>query len=93
MMGKAAGETVSFSLRPESLRLVLPGGAVPEGWPVLEAQLARVEFLGAMTRAELLLTDGSMLRLAATELPPDTAAGARLSLTYDPAQVTLFEAP
>jgi iron(III) transport system ATP-binding protein/putative spermidine/putrescine transport system ATP-binding protein len=91
--GAAAGGQVSFSLRPEAIRLLPPNAPVPEGWPRLEGRLARVEFLGAMTRAEMVLTDGALLRLAATELPQGIAAGANVSVTYDPAQVTIFGAP
>jgi hypothetical protein len=79
-----------LSLRPETLRIVAPGTAPPEGWACVEAKLSRVEFLGAMTRAELLLAGGEVLRLATTELPP--GLGETVALAYDPAQVTVFEA-
>jgi hypothetical protein len=43
-----------------------------------------------MTRAELLLAGGEVLRLATTELRP--GLGETVTLAYDPAQVTVFEA-
>jgi len=85
--GAGAGDAASFSLRPETLRVLPPGATVPEGWPVLAGKLARVEFLGVMTRAEFQVLGGPMLRLAAVALPADVAA-----VTYDPTQVTLFPA-
>jgi ABC-type Fe3+/spermidine/putrescine transport system ATPase subunit len=84
------GRGITFSLRPEALRVVPPGALPPDGWACVEAKLARVEFLGAMTRAELLLAGGEVLRLATTELPP--GLGDTVTLAYDPAQVTVFEA-
>jgi ABC-type Fe3+/spermidine/putrescine transport system ATPase subunit len=88
-----AGAKVSFSLRPEAARLVASDAAAPNGWPVLQARLSRLEFLGALTRAELLLAGGQTLRIAAIELPPGIETGERsISVTYDPAQVTAFEA-
>jgi ABC-type Fe3+/spermidine/putrescine transport system ATPase subunit len=91
--GAVGGEQVSFSLRPESIRLLTPNASAPEGWPRLEGRLARVEFLGAMSRAEISFADGALLHLAAIELPRGVAAGASVAVTYDPAQVTIFGAP
>jgi ABC-type Fe3+/spermidine/putrescine transport system ATPase subunit len=91
--GVVVGGQVSFSLRPEAIRLLPPSAAAPEGWSRLEGRLARVEFLGAMTRAEMAFADGALLRLAATELPAGIVTGASVSATYDPAQVTIFGAP
>jgi hypothetical protein len=70
--------------------VVAPGGTPPDGWASVDAKLSRVEFLGAMTRVELLLAGDEVLRLATTELPP--GLGETVTLAYDPAQVTVFEA-
>jgi ABC-type Fe3+/spermidine/putrescine transport system ATPase subunit len=91
--GARAGATVAFSLRPESLRPVAPGAAPPAGWARLTARLERVEFLGALTRMDMQLADGTKLRVAALDLPPGWVrqAGA-VELAYDPARITAFAA-
>ena len=67
-MGEASeGESVSFSLRPETIRLLDTGEAPPPGWSVFEAGLGPVEFLGAITRIELDIGDGAMLRVASLD--------------------------
>ncbi len=88
------GETVSFSLRPETLRPLASDAALPPGWARVEARLARVEFLGALTRMEMRLAGGAALRLAALEVPAGWAREeAPVAIAYDPALVTLFRAP
>jgi ABC-type Fe3+/spermidine/putrescine transport system ATPase subunit len=85
------GESVSFSLRPESIRLLGSGEAPPLGWNVFEAELGPVEFLGAITRIELNIGDGAMLRAASLDLLPDQLkARGRIAAAYDPRRVTVF---
>ena len=89
-----ASGPVTFSLRPETLRLLERGAAPPPGWAALTATLARVEFLGVLTRLDLRLTDGVMLRAASLDLLPDGLGVDRpVSVAYDPARVTLFRTP
>jgi ABC-type Fe3+/spermidine/putrescine transport system ATPase subunit len=84
---------VTFSLRPEMLRVLAGGAAPPPGWASVSAVVQRVEFLGALTRLELRLPDGVMLRAASLDLLPDgLAAGRPVALAYDPARVTVFAA-
>jgi ABC-type Fe3+/spermidine/putrescine transport system ATPase subunit len=88
------GETVSFSLRPEMLRPLASDAALPPGWARLEAQLAHVEFLGALTRMEMRLAGGTALRLAALEVPQGWAREeAPVAIAYDPSRITVFRAP
>jgi ABC-type Fe3+/spermidine/putrescine transport system ATPase subunit len=88
---RAPGEAVALSLRPESLRPLAPGAEPPAGWPVLAARIARIEFLGAITRFDLSLDDGTALRLATLDhFPAENAVGASLRLAYDPARVAVF---
>jgi len=90
----SAGSRVTFSLRPETLRLLLPGEALPPGWARFEAVVGRVELLGALTRIELVAAGDVALRLAMLDLPPEPVApGRRVALAYDPARVTLFATP
>ena len=92
--GHRAGAAVMASLRPETLRLLLPGEAPPPGWAQLEARVKRVELLGALTRVELATKDGMLLRLAMLDLPPEPVApGRTVALAYDPARVAVFAAP
>ena len=64
-----AGATVSFSLRPEALRLLPSGTAPPAGCVALVGHIERVEFLGALTRLELGLGNGRVLHAASLDLP------------------------
>jgi ABC-type Fe3+/spermidine/putrescine transport system ATPase subunit len=85
------GASITFSLRPETVRLLTNGSAPPAGWVAIEAQVARVEFLGALTRLELRLGDGAVLRVASLDMLPDgLAADQRVTVAYDPCRVTTF---
>jgi ABC-type Fe3+/spermidine/putrescine transport system ATPase subunit len=87
------GEAVAFCLRPEALRVIAPGDAIPDGWASLEVLISRVEFLGALTRVETQLADGTMLRVALLDQPLETlSVGHALTLAYDPRRVTGFKA-
>jgi ABC-type Fe3+/spermidine/putrescine transport system ATPase subunit len=85
----APGTTITFALRPEMLRIV---ATPPQGWRAVSASVARVEFLGVLTRIELRLADGTLLHAASLDLLPDgVASGAPVTLAYDPARVTVFQ--
>jgi iron(III) transport system ATP-binding protein len=87
------GEAVAFCLRPEALRVIAPGDAIPDGWASLEVLISRVEFLGALTRVETQLADGTILRVALLDQPLETlSVGHALTLAYDPRRVTGFKA-
>jgi ABC-type Fe3+/spermidine/putrescine transport system ATPase subunit len=88
----APGQAVAFCLRPEALRVIAPGDAVPGGWASIEARLVRVEFLGALTRLATEITEGAMLRVALLDQPLDALSPGRvLTLAYDPRRVTPFK--
>jgi ABC-type Fe3+/spermidine/putrescine transport system ATPase subunit len=87
----ADGTNITFSLRPEALRPLIGGQAVPEGWATIAAQLVRFEFLGAMTRIEARLGNGTPLRAALLDHPLDRfRVGDTMSFAYDPRRVTVF---
>ncbi len=89
--GAGEGELLSFSLRPEWLRPLPPGTEAPAGWARLALRLETVEFLGALTRMETRLDGGTMLRIAALEVPEGWAReGAPVAVAYDPARITAF---
>ncbi|HYC14492.1 MAG TPA: ABC transporter ATP-binding protein [Stellaceae bacterium] len=91
--GHVRGARVMASLRPETLRLLLPGEAPPSGWARIEAVVARVELLGALTRVELRAAEGLPLKLAMLDLPPEAVSpGKTVALAYDPARVAVFAA-
>jgi ABC-type Fe3+/spermidine/putrescine transport system ATPase subunit len=86
----APGAAISFSLRPEMLRL-LAGGTPPPGWAAVTASVARIEFLGVLTRLSLRLADGAPLHGASLDqLPEGVVNGVAVTLAYDPARVTVF---
>ena len=85
------GETVTFSLRPETVRLLHEGAAPPAGWNMFDARIAHVEFLGALTRLELDVGNGAILRVASLDvLPSELAARGRVAAAYDPRRITVF---
>ncbi len=82
------GSTITFALRPEMLRIV---ATPPPGWRAISASVARVEFLGVLTRLQLHLADGALLQAVSLDvLPEGVASGAPVTLAYDPARVTVF---
>ena len=87
----ATGAEITFSLRPETLRLVTGGAAPPPGWASVTAAVSRIEFLGVLTRLSVRLDDGALLHAATLDLLPEGVAnGAPVTLAYDPARVTVF---
>jgi iron(III) transport system ATP-binding protein len=90
----ATGAEITFSLRPETLRLVAGGAAPPPGWASVTAAVSRIEFLGVLTRLSVRLDDGALLHAATLDLLPEGVAnGAPVTLAYDPARVTVFHRP
>ncbi len=84
------GEAVAFCVRPEALRIVQGGQSLPDGWAAFEAQVSRIEFLGALTRIEAKLRDGTTMRAAFLDQAPESLApGHALKLAYDPHRVTV----
>ena len=81
-------DRVALSLRPEALRLIAKGDAPPAEWRMLAGTLADVEYLGAVTRFSVRLTDGTLLSVMA--LAPPGASG-DLAVAYDPARVVVLE--
>lgn len=90
---RVPGTEVSFSLRPEALRLAAPGTPPPPGWAALDARVRRVEYLGAITRVELALADGLALHAAAADLPAPATLDGAVAVAYDPSLVTAFAGP
>ncbi|MFL5139867.1 MAG: ABC transporter ATP-binding protein [Microvirga sp.] len=90
-LAAAEGAAVTFSLRPEALRPLAAGDAAPEGFATIAAELTRLEFLGALTRIEARLRDGTLLRAAFLDMPLDRmAAGDAIVFAYDPERITVF---
>jgi ABC-type Fe3+/spermidine/putrescine transport system ATPase subunit len=88
------GAAVQFSLRPEALRLVDAGEAVPAGWHHLSARLGRIELLGALTRLEAEVGDNLRLQVAVLDAPLEALTpGSEITLAYDPRRITVFAAP
>ena len=87
-----AGRDVALSLRPEALRPLAPTEAPPAGWTVIEAELERSEFLGAVVRADLRLPGGARLRMTSLDVPEGVRLAGPVRVAYDPASVTVFPA-
>lgn len=83
----AAGQGVVLSLRPEALRVVGPGEAPPSGWSMLTGSLGELEYLGALTRFQVKVADGTVLQLMSL-LPPQ--ADAQVTVACDPSRVVVL---
>ena len=58
---------------------------------MFEAGLGSIEFLGAMTRIELQIGNGAVLRVASLDvLPDELEARGRIAAAYDPRRITVF---
>jgi iron(III) transport system ATP-binding protein/putative spermidine/putrescine transport system ATP-binding protein len=78
---------VWVSLRPEALRFA---EEAPAGWPRLTATVARLEMLGPLTRLDVTLANGTLIRMATLDAPQHVlTVGAVVSLAYDHARLTI----
>jgi len=90
--GARAGATITFSLRPESLRPVASGVAPPAGWR-FSPRGSNASSSRRAHRMDMQLADGTRLRVAALDLPQGwVRQAATVELAYDPARVTAFAA-
>jgi iron(III) transport system ATP-binding protein len=86
VLGRGGNELVS--LRPEALRL---DADAPAGWPRLAGTVMRVEMLGPITRLDVKLGDGTVLRTATLDEPQrQVMVGATITLAFDPARLTVL---
>lgn len=65
-------------LRPEKIQLLPPGTTPPEGYEAKAATLREASYLGAVTRYQLALADGTLLQVMESNTQP---VGERLRLT------------
>jgi ABC-type Fe3+/spermidine/putrescine transport system ATPase subunit len=90
-VSRSVGVLITFSLRPESLRLLVDGKAAPEGWWSLPARVTGVEFLGAMTRIEAVTSHGGALRSVVLDAQAaGLAAQDDVVFAYESRHVTVF---
>ena len=83
-------QRIEISLRPEAIRLLAPGDAVPAGWATLSGTLNGVEYLGAVTRLYVRLADGAPpLQLTVSVAPADSG---EIRVAYDPASAAVWTA-
>jgi iron(III) transport system ATP-binding protein len=79
---------VWLSLRPEALRFA---EEAPAGWPRLTGTVSRIEMLGPLTRLDVVLTNGTVLKMASLDQPHHAlAVTAVVSLAYDPARLVML---
>jgi ABC-type Fe3+/spermidine/putrescine transport system ATPase subunit len=79
---------VWVSLRPEALRFA---EEAPAAWPRVSGTVARIEMLGPITRLDLRLANGTLLRMATLDAPQRTLRpGEALTLAFDSARLTVL---
>jgi ABC-type Fe3+/spermidine/putrescine transport system ATPase subunit len=79
---------VWVSLRPEALRFA---EEAPAGWPRLTGTVSRIEMLGPLTRIDVVLQGGAVLRMACLDQPHHAlTVTAVVSLAYDPARLVVL---
>src|SRR6478609_9559488 len=78
---------VWVSLRPEALRFA---DEAPADWPRLQATVARVEMLGPISRFDVTLANGTLLRMATLDAPHRVVAvGDQVTVAYEHARLTV----
>src|SRR4051812_45835484 len=78
---------VWLSLRPEALRFA---ERAPAGWPRLSGPVAQLEMLGPLTRLDVELANGTLIRMATLDAPQHVLrTGQVVSLAYDIARLTI----
>jgi ABC-type Fe3+/spermidine/putrescine transport system ATPase subunit len=83
-----AGDRVEISLRPEAIRLLDPGEAAPPDWIPLNGTLNSVEYLGAVTRLYVRLSEGGPpLQLMVSAAP---ATSGEIRMAYHPASTVVW---
>ena len=79
---------VWLSLRPEALRFA---EEAPAGWPRLTGTVSRIEMLGPLTRLDVVLANGTVLKMATLDAPHHAlAVTAAVALAYDPARLVIL---
>ena len=80
---------MTVSLRPEALRFAEDA---PAGWPRLQGIVATVEMLGPITRLDMKLANGTIVRMATLDTPQRSVQpGQAITLAYDPARLTVVK--
>ena len=79
---------VEIGIRPQHVRLVQPGAAVPEGGLVLDGRKVFVEELGSESFVHVDLADGTRVTLRADR--DETVSGDRLRIRLDLGHALLF---
>jgi ABC-type Fe3+/spermidine/putrescine transport system ATPase subunit len=78
---------VWLSLRPEALRFA---ENAPAEWPRLAATVAQLEMLGPLTRLDVTLANGTLIKMATLDAPQHVLkTGDAVSLAYDVARLTI----
>jgi ABC-type Fe3+/spermidine/putrescine transport system ATPase subunit len=85
------GETLSVCVRPEAIRIVADGATAGPREVRLEATIADVEFIGAVTRLDVALADGALVKVALLDSPGSHAAtGTPVTIAFDGDRATFF---
>jgi ABC-type Fe3+/spermidine/putrescine transport system ATPase subunit len=85
------GDPLSLCVRPEALRILRAGEGAKADEITLGATIANAEFIGPLVRFDLVLADGSPLKLAMLDGPlPPAAAGHRVTVAFGIDRLSIF---
>jgi ABC-type Fe3+/spermidine/putrescine transport system ATPase subunit len=82
------GDRVEVSIRPEAIRLLGANEASPADWGTLTGNLSGVEYLGAVTRLYVRVSEnGAPMQLTVAAAP---TGGGAIRMAYDPARAVVW---
>ena len=89
----SVGARVKLCVRPEAVRCLAPDAKTPSGEAVLDATVAKSEFIGPLVRLDLTLAGGQPVKVAMLDTPEARfTPGSTVRVAFDPARASLFPA-
>ncbi len=91
---KSKGSRISFAIRPEAFRVLEDTKpSLTKGLFSLKGRISSVEYLGTLTKYEIELAEGVILKVNSYDIEPDRIKqrGETVEFGYDPKRVLIYE--
>jgi iron(III) transport system ATP-binding protein len=91
---ESKGSRISFAIRPEAFRtLEDTETSLTKGFFSLKGRISSVEYLGTLTKYEIELAEGVILKVNSYDIEPDRIKqrGETIEFGYDPKRVLIYE--